>query len=249
MVSGKWFSFHDSPLTYNNGVTDDPQSPQRSLPMEIPRVTASRQRAAQPAITDVVGEVRRQWQQSSLPQRVRRGDRVAVAVGSRGIANLAGIVGATVETLRNLGTKPFIVAAMGSDAVPFRMNNLTACFLWRSKLPFSYPTDRACIETGMATCWQPDPKAVRMAVIPNTLELAELWISPPLVEEARQNAHLELRGAPKPLPFTEAGDLEQEKLFPHSVRARRCGSLSLNHLHPLSPGDPGEVSRGCSLTA
>src|SRR5262249_3680070 len=59
-------------------------------------------------------EVRHQWQESSLSQRVRRGDRVAVAVGSRGIANLAALVRATVETLHELGAQPFIVAAMGS---------------------------------------------------------------------------------------------------------------------------------------
>ena len=34
------------------------------------------------------------------------------------------------------------------DPVPFRMNNLTACFLWRSKLPFAFPTDRECIAVG-----------------------------------------------------------------------------------------------------
>jgi hypothetical protein len=39
---------------------------------------------------------------------------VAVAVGSRGIANLSRIVGATVKTLRSWGASPFIVPAMGS---------------------------------------------------------------------------------------------------------------------------------------
>src|SRR6185437_3510551 len=46
--------------------------------------------------------------------RVRRGDKVAVAVGSRGIANLATIVRATLDSLRDLGAQPFVVAAMGS---------------------------------------------------------------------------------------------------------------------------------------
>src|SRR5206468_3422164 len=50
------------------------------------------------------------------------------------------------------------------DPVPFRMNNLTACFLWRSKLPIAFPPDRACIESGLATCWQPIEKELRMAV-------------------------------------------------------------------------------------
>jgi hypothetical protein len=107
------------------------------------------------------------------------------------------------------------------DPVPFRMNNLTACFLWRSKLPIGFPNDRACIETGLATCWQPKRETVRMAVIPNTLELAEVWVSPPLLEEARRRGDLEATGELRPLPFNAAGSLEQEVLFPHSVRGRR----------------------------
>jgi hypothetical protein len=107
------------------------------------------------------------------------------------------------------------------DPIPFRMNNLTACFLRRSQIPFSFPTDRECMQTGVTTCWQPDVTKVRMAVIPNTLEVAELWVSPPLVEEARKNLHLQIGGEARPLPFDAAGSLEQERLFPHSIRARR----------------------------
>ncbi len=101
------------------------------------------------------------------------------------------------------------------------MNNLTACFLRRSQLPFAFPTDRACIESGLDTCWQPNRDAVRMALIPNTLEVEELWVSAPLVEEARKNPHLEVTGNCQSLPFDNSGNLMQEKLFPHSVRGRR----------------------------
>jgi hypothetical protein len=113
------------------------------------------------------------------------------------------------------------------DPAPFRMNNLTACFLRRSQLPFAFPTDRTCIEAGLDTCWQPNREAVRMALIPNTLEVEELWVSSPLIEEARKNPYLEVTGNCQPLPFDEAGNLFQEILFPHSVRARRkrCGCL------------------------
>jgi hypothetical protein len=110
------------------------------------------------------------------------------------------------------------------DPIPFRMNNLTACFLRRSQLPFAFPTDRACIEAGLDTCWQPNRDALRMAIIPNTLEVEELWASPPLIEEARKNPHLEEMGDCRSLPFDEKGYLLQEKLFPHSVRGRRAQS-------------------------
>jgi hypothetical protein len=107
------------------------------------------------------------------------------------------------------------------DPVPFRMNNLTACFLWRSKLPLSFPTDRECIEAGISTCWQPHLDRLRMAMIPNTLEVNELWVSPALVEEARTNNRLEVAGAARPAPINAAGCLDQQVLFPHSVQGRR----------------------------
>jgi hypothetical protein len=107
------------------------------------------------------------------------------------------------------------------DPAPFRLNNLTACFLWRAKLPIAFPTDRECIAAGLATCWQPDPGAVRLAVIPNTLELAELWVSPPLWEEARGRPDLERAGALRSLPFDPAANLPQGQLFPASTRGRR----------------------------
>jgi hypothetical protein len=106
------------------------------------------------------------------------------------------------------------------DPVPFRMNCLTSCFLYRSKLPIGLANDRECIEVGIETCWQPNQARLRAAIIPNTLELATLWVTPALLEEARGIAHLEF-GAPQPLPFDEQGNLRQKELFPHSVRARR----------------------------
>ncbi|HEV8473580.1 MAG TPA: [Fe-S]-binding protein [Methylomirabilota bacterium] len=46
--------------------------------------------------------------------RVKRGDVVAVGAGSRGIANIDVVVGATVRWLRDLGARPFVFPAMGS---------------------------------------------------------------------------------------------------------------------------------------
>ncbi len=110
------------------------------------------------------------------------------------------------------------------DPVPFRMNNLTACFLWRSKLPIAFPNDRECIGVGIQTCWQPNRDALRMAIIPNTLELTDLWVSAPLLAEARSLPHMEQGSELKPLAFDGSGNLAQEGLFPHSVRGRRVRS-------------------------
>jgi len=107
------------------------------------------------------------------------------------------------------------------DPAPFRMNNLTARALWRSKLPIGFPTDREVIAACLDTCWQPELDKVRLCLIPNTLEVAEMWVSAPLLPLVRDNPHLQLVGKPEPLPFDAAGNLLQEKLFPHSVRGRR----------------------------
>src|SRR5436190_20133462 len=80
----------------------------------IPLLAPIRQTAQQPVIRDVAGEVRRRWEQSGVGKRVRRGDRVAVGVGSRGIAGVAAIVRATLDFWRDCGARPFVVAAMGS---------------------------------------------------------------------------------------------------------------------------------------
>jgi hypothetical protein len=104
---------------------------------------------------------------------------------------------------------------------PFRMNNLTACFLWRSKLPLAFPNDRECIQAALDTCWQPIPEKLKFAIIPNTLEVAELWVSHPLAEWAKTQSTLAVNPTPMAIPFDENGNLKQEMLFPHCVRAKR----------------------------
>lgn len=110
------------------------------------------------------------------------------------------------------------------DPVPFRMNNLTACFLWRSKLPIAFPNDKQCIITGLETCWQPDLKAIRMVIVPNTLELAELYVSAPLLDEVKKNKDLLISGDSFELNFDGSGNLNQKKLFPNSAQGRRISA-------------------------
>ncbi len=65
-------------------------------------------------IQDVYAAVQAELDSSSIFTHLAPGSRVAVAVGSRGIANLSFIVKAVVDTLRKLGHNPFITPAMGS---------------------------------------------------------------------------------------------------------------------------------------
>jgi hypothetical protein len=66
------------------------------------------------AIGDVAGETLHALVQSGLSAKVRPGMRVAVAVGSRGVANLPILVRSVVGWLREVGAEPFIIPAMGS---------------------------------------------------------------------------------------------------------------------------------------
>ena len=66
------------------------------------------------AIVDPEKEIRELFNSGDLGRRVRPGQTVAVAVGSRGIDNLTGIVSAAVTCLRDLGLAPYIIPAMGS---------------------------------------------------------------------------------------------------------------------------------------
>lgn len=100
-----------------------------------------------------------------------------------------------------------------------RTNVLTARFLWRAKLPFAFPTDAAAIRAGIDTCWQPDTARLRLALIPNTLEVSELWVTPTLAAEVPDG--WEGHGEARPLPLDSAGRLDSVVLFPHSVAARR----------------------------
>jgi len=65
-------------------------------------------------VSDIPATIHDQLRRAGLAGRVRPGMRIAVAVGSRGVANIDTIVGAVVQELKALGTRPYIIPAMGS---------------------------------------------------------------------------------------------------------------------------------------
>jgi hypothetical protein len=65
-------------------------------------------------IRDVYQAVQAELETSAVFSRLSPGRRIAVAAGSRGIANLPIIVKAVVDALRRAGHHPFITPAMGS---------------------------------------------------------------------------------------------------------------------------------------
>ena len=67
-----------------------------------------------PTVTRPAARTRERLAALELERQVEAGQSVAVAVGSRGIADLAEVVRATVGHLHDLGLHPFVVPAMGS---------------------------------------------------------------------------------------------------------------------------------------
>ncbi len=80
----------------------------------IPKVIKIRQNFPRPGLQDIQGAVKHELQQRGVLERVKRGARVAVTVGSRGIANISLITREIVANLLEAGAHPFIIPAMGS---------------------------------------------------------------------------------------------------------------------------------------
>lgn len=77
-------------------------------------VAPVQQRISDAEVDDVGVDVRAGLKALPLAKQVRPGMRVAVAVGSRGISCLPKVVQAVVDTVRELGARPFLIPAMGS---------------------------------------------------------------------------------------------------------------------------------------
>jgi hypothetical protein len=82
--------------------------------MPFQRLLPVRQHFPDRAIPDVAAAVRRELAASGFAARLKPGARVALGVGSRGIANLATIVRSAVDYWKSQGCEPFIFPAMGS---------------------------------------------------------------------------------------------------------------------------------------
>ena len=80
--------------------------------MAFPRMIRVRQTFPRPRVADIPRTVAETLAAAGVP--IKRGDTVAVGAGSRGIANIAVIVGAAVRWLQDLGARPFVFPAMGS---------------------------------------------------------------------------------------------------------------------------------------
>ncbi|MEC0344012.1 nickel pincer cofactor-dependent isomerase, group 22 [Peribacillus frigoritolerans] len=82
--------------------------------IQLPKMVKVRQKFRTPQIADVAGEVEKAIKEAGVLSRINENDRVAIAVGSRGVADLPTLVRETVAAVKEAGGNPFIVPAMGS---------------------------------------------------------------------------------------------------------------------------------------
>jgi hypothetical protein len=82
--------------------------------LPLPQGYLVEQQFERPVVTDIPAAVRSGVATLQLADRIRPGETVAVAVGSRGVRGIDGIVKAVVDALKALHASPFIVPAMGS---------------------------------------------------------------------------------------------------------------------------------------
>lgn len=80
----------------------------------LPRMAPVRQIFDDTTLPDVEAALRRSFRETDLGGRVAKGARIAVGVGSRGLAELPLLVRVTIDELKAMGAVPFIVPAMGS---------------------------------------------------------------------------------------------------------------------------------------
>jgi len=94
-----------------------PPSPRPATAVDYPPLVRIRQSFDRPRIENIEEAVMQELNACGVP--IPPGGEIAVAVGSRGIANLALIVRTVCTWVRSRGGKPFIVPAMGSHGGGF----------------------------------------------------------------------------------------------------------------------------------
>ena len=82
--------------------------------MALPKMARVKQHFDAPVLTDLPAAIHKELDRINAATIINSGESVAITAGSRGVANIVTAVKATVDYLKNLGAKPFVVPAMGS---------------------------------------------------------------------------------------------------------------------------------------
>ena len=86
-------------------------------------------------------------------------------------------------------------------------NGLTARAIDGSRMPAFMDNDRMAIQCAQRMTLAPDPTRLRIVRIPDTLHVADIWVSEALLDEVAAHPDLTQVGDLEPLPFDAAGNL------------------------------------------
>ena len=83
----------------------------------------------------------------------------------------------------------------------------TAAVVCTPRIPLFTRSDEDCIKIALRTCNFIDRLNPRIVHIQDTMRLEEIFISEAMLEEARNNPHVEILSEPEDWPFDEQGNL------------------------------------------
>lgn len=81
---------------------------------DFPKIFRIRQKIDAPRVEDIEKRVNELLDQFELPKKVRKGERIGLTAGSRGIKDKPRVLKTIIDRLKDLGTSPFVVPCMGS---------------------------------------------------------------------------------------------------------------------------------------
>ena len=82
--------------------------------MTLPKMFRLRQHFARPVVSDMQRAVRHEIASLRMDEAILHGRKIGITVGSRGIQNLLPILKTCVDSFREIGALPYLIAAMGS---------------------------------------------------------------------------------------------------------------------------------------
>ena len=93
------------------------------------------------------------------------------------------------------------------DPVPTAINAITGMGPECGRIPIAFDKDRDALQAAYDNSGVIDPKDLRLVWVKNTLELEYLWVSEPMLQEAKANSNIEVVSAPQDIPFDKNGNM------------------------------------------
>jgi hypothetical protein len=157
---------------------------------------------------NITGRNRRavQWLPRPLVKKI-----VVLGLTRESMGNATGLGSADVITMR-------LYREM--DVPSTYANIITSCNLDGASIPMIMNTDREAIALAVKTVVRVKPQDCRIVRLRNTLQLAEIQVSEPMLAEiARQPERFEMVSGPAPFAFDASGTLAPLTLTPHAAAA------------------------------